>query len=101
GLPGILRAWSEGLAALPFAEAECDDPASPLFGVPEAALLAEFPAPDMARRVIEAIGGGDRTHANIAAEAGSRAGIIPSGTLSPVFHPLGAEKHVLAREAPA
>ncbi len=28
GLPGILRAWSEGLAALPFAEGECDDPAS-------------------------------------------------------------------------
>jgi hypothetical protein len=100
GLPGILRAWPEGVPALPFAEAECEDPASPLFGVPEAALLAEFPAPDMTRRVIEAIGGGDRTYANIAAEAGSRAGVIPSGTLSPVLHRLAAEKHVLAADEP-
>jgi hypothetical protein len=100
GLPGILRAWPEGTTALAFAEGECDDPASPLFGVPETALLAEFPGPDMARRVIEAIGGGDRTYANIAAEAGSRAGIIPSGTLSPVLHRLVAEKHVLAADEP-
>jgi uncharacterized protein len=100
GLPGILRAWSEGVAALPFAEGECDDPASPLFGVPEAALLAEFPSPDMTRRVIEAIGGGDRTHANIAAEAGSRAGVVPSGTLSPLLRRLIEEKHVLAVDEP-
>jgi hypothetical protein len=100
GLPGILRAWPEGLPALAHAEGECEDPAAPLFGVPEAALLAEFPAPDMTRRVIEAIGGGDRTYANIAAEAGSRAGVIPSGTLSPVLHRLVAEKHVLAADEP-
>jgi uncharacterized protein len=77
GLPGILRAWPAGTPALEFAERECEDPASPLFGVPEAALLAEFPAPDTARRVIEAVGGGNRTHANIAAEAGGRTGAIP------------------------
>jgi uncharacterized protein len=100
GLPGILRAWPDGSTALAFAEGECDDPASPLFGVPEAALLAEFPAPDMTRRVIEAIGGGDRTHANIAAEAGSRAGVVPSGTLSPILHRLVADKHVLAVDEP-
>src|SRR6202020_1741277 len=70
GLPGILRAWPDGVPALEFAERECADPASPLFGVPEAALLAEFPAPDVTRRVLEAVAGGDRTHANIAAEAG-------------------------------
>jgi len=95
-----LRAWSEGMAAPLFAEGECEDPASPLFGVPEAALLAEFAAPDMTRRVIEAIGGGDRTHANIAAEAGSRAGVIPSGTLSPALHRLIYEKHALAADEP-
>jgi uncharacterized protein len=100
GLPGILRAWPEGATALAFAEGECDDPASPLFGVPEAALLGEFPLPDMTRRVIEAIGGGDRTYANIAAEAGSRAGMIASGTLSPVLHRLVAEKRVLAADEP-
>jgi uncharacterized protein len=100
GLPGILRAWPEGLPALEFAEAECADPASPLFGVPEAALLAEFSAPDVTRRVIEAVGGGNRTHANIAAEAGSRAGAIPSGTLTPVLRRLVEDKHVLAIDEP-
>jgi len=100
GLPGVLRAWPEGVPALEFAERECEDPASPLFGVPEAALLAEFPAPDTARRVIEAVGGGNRTHANIAAEAGGRTGAIPSGTLSPVLHRLVSDKRVLAIDEP-
>ncbi len=71
-----------------------------MFGVPEAALLAEFPAPDTARRVIEAVGDGNRTHATIAAEAGSRVGAVPSGTLSPVLHRLVEEKHVLAVDEP-
>lgn len=100
GLPGILRAWPEGVPALGFAEQECEDPASPLFGVPESALLAEFPSPDTARRVLEAVGDGSRTHANIAAEAGSRAGAIPSGTLSPILHQLSEGKHVLAVDEP-
>ena len=100
GLPGILRAWPGGVPALEFAERECADPASPLFGVHEAALLAEFPAPDASRRVIEAVGGGNRTHANIAAEAGSRTGAVPSGTLTPVLHRLVEDKHVLAVDEP-
>jgi uncharacterized protein len=100
GLPGILRAWPDRVPALEFAEQECADPASPVFGVPEAALLAEFPAPNGARRVIEAVGGGNRTFANIAAVAGSRAGAIPSGTLSPLLHQLTADKHVLAVDEP-
>lgn len=100
GLPGILRAWPDGVAALDFAGQECADPASPLFGVPEAALLAEFPMPDNTRRVIEAVGGGNRTYANIAAEAGSRAGAVPSGTLTPLLHRLVEDKHVLAIDEP-
>ncbi len=100
GLPGILRAWPPTVPALEFAERECDDPASPIFGVPEAALLAEFPAPDTTRRVLEAVGGGNRTHANIAAEAGSRAGSVPSGTLSPVLQRLVQDKRVLAIDHP-
>ncbi|HET7013756.1 MAG TPA: ATP-binding protein [Streptosporangiaceae bacterium] len=100
GLPGILRAWPRGVPALEFAESECADPASPLFGVPEAALLAEFPAPDVARRVIEAVSGFSRTHANIAAEAGSRVGAVPSGTLTPVLRRLVDDKHVLASDDP-
>jgi hypothetical protein len=100
GLPGILRAWPAGLPALEFAEGECEDPASPLFGVPEAALMAEFPVPDAARRVIEAIGGGSRTHAAVASAAGSRTGAIPSGALSPLLGRLITEKRVLAVDEP-
>ena len=100
GLPGILRSWPHATPALSFIEQECADPASPLFGVPEATLLAEFPSPDQARRVLEAIGSGERTHANIAATAGSRQGSIPSGSLSPLLRRLVEEKRVLAVEEP-
>lgn len=100
GLPGILRSWPSGTPALSFIEQECADPASPLFGVPESALLAEFPAPDQSRRVLEAIGSGDRTHANIAATAGSRQAAIPSGSLSPLLRRLVGEKRVLAVDEP-
>ncbi|MEU8894569.1 DUF234 domain-containing protein [Nocardia sp. NPDC048505] len=100
GLPGILRSWPRGLPPLEFVRRECGDPAAPLFGVPESALLAEFPAPDQARRVLEAIGSGERTHATIAAAAGSRSGALPSGTLSPLLHRLSADKQVLEVEQP-
>jgi AAA+ ATPase superfamily predicted ATPase len=100
GLPGILRAWPHATPALAFLEAECADPASPVFGIPEASLLAEFPAPDQARRVLEAVGGGDRTHANIASTAGGRSGAIPSGSLSPLLRKLVEEKRVLAMDQP-
>ncbi len=100
GLPGILRAWPHGAPPLRFLEEECADPASPLFSVPESALLSEFPSPDLARRVLEAVGSGDRTHANIAATAGSRAGAVPSGSLSPLLARLVEEKRVLAVDQP-
>ncbi|KUO21245.1 AAA family ATPase [Streptomyces dysideae] len=100
GLPGILRAWPHATPALDFIEAECADPASPLFGVPEAALMAEFPAADQSRRVLEAVGSGDRTHANIAATAGSQSGALPSGILSPLLRRLTDEKRILASDTP-
>ena len=100
GLPGILRAWPHATPALAFLQQECADPASPLFGVPAASLLAEFPQPDQSRRVLEAVGAGERTHANIAAAAGSRDGALPSGTLSPLLHKLSQEKHILAVDQP-
>ncbi|MFE0461716.1 ATP-binding protein [Kitasatospora sp. NPDC058965] len=100
GLPGVLRAWPNATPALPFLEQECTDPASPVFSIAESSLLAEFPAPDQARRVLEAVGGGDRTHANIAAAAGSREGALPSGSLSPLLRRLVEEKHVLAMDEP-
>ncbi|MEV6072014.1 DUF234 domain-containing protein [Nocardia sp. NPDC052001] len=68
--------------------------------MPESTLLAEFPAADHARRVLEAIGNGKRTHATIAATAGSRSGALPSGTLSPLLHRLSTEKQVLSVDQP-
>jgi hypothetical protein len=50
--------------------------------------------------VLEAVGGGDRTHANIAAAAGGRQGPLPSGSLSPVLHRLVRDKRVLAMDEP-
>jgi hypothetical protein len=100
GLPGIVRTWPQGMPALEFLRQEAADPAAAVFGVPEAALMAEFPNPDVSRRVLEAVGAGDRTHANIAATAGSREGALPSGTLSPLLRRLTAEKHVLAIDEP-
>jgi hypothetical protein len=100
GLPGILRGWPTGVPALPFLEQECDDPASAVFGVPESSLLAEFAAPDQARRVLEAVGTGERTHATIAAAAGGGRSPVPSGSLSPLLGRLVADKRVLAVDEP-
>lgn len=100
GLPGILRRWPSGTTALSLIAEECSDPASPLFTVPEGALLAEFPAPDQSRRVLEAIGSGDRTFANIAATGGGRQGALPSGSLSPLLRRLIEEKQVVAVDEP-
>lgn len=100
GLPGIVRVWPRGMPALEFTQAECEDPASPMFGVPEAALLAEFPMPDVTRRVIEAVGGEARTYTKIAADAGNQAGAVPSGTLTPVLQRLVNDKRVLAVDEP-
>lgn len=100
GLPGIVRTWPRGMPALDFLREEAADPAAAVFSVPEATLMAEFPNPDVSRRVLEAVGTGDRTHANIAATAGSRAGALPSGTLSPLLRRLTEEKHVLEVDEP-
>lgn len=100
GLPGILRAWPHATPALVFLDQECQDPTSALFGVPGASLLSEFPQPDQARRVLEAVGAGERTHANIAAAAGGREGAVQSGSLSPLLHRLVEDKRVLSVDHP-
>ncbi|MFI5807908.1 ATP-binding protein [Streptomyces sp. NPDC051561] len=100
GLPGILRAWPHATPALDFLREECADPASPVFGVPEAALLAQFPNPDQSRRVLEAIGSGERTHAAIASSAGGREGALASGSLSPLLRRLAIEKRIVAADEP-
>jgi len=100
GLPGILRSWPHGTPPLSFLEQECADPAAPVFSVPESALLAEFPSPDQARRVLEAVAGGNRTFANIAVAAGNLQGVLPSGSLTPLLRRLVEEKRVMAIDQP-
>ena len=100
GLPGILRSWPHGSPALRFIEAECADPAAPLFSIPESTLLAEFPSPGQARRALEAVGSGDRTQATIAATAGGPDSPLTTGSLTPLLRLLTREKHILARDEP-
>jgi hypothetical protein len=100
GLPGILRSWPSGMPALELLRRECADPAAPVFGVPEAALLAEFPTADQSRRVLEAVGSGDRTQATIASSAGGRQGPLASGALSQLLRRLVEDKRVLAVDEP-
>lgn len=96
GLPGILLRWPSRTSADDYLRDECADPASPLFAVPEQSLAAEFPNPDIARRVLEAVGGDARAYANIASTAGSRGGPVSSGTLSPLLRQLADDKQILA-----
>jgi len=100
GLPGILLRWPSGTSADDYLRDECADPASPLFAVPEQSLAAEFPNPDIARRVLEAVGGDARTYANIASTAGGRGGSVSSGTLSPLLRQLTEDKQALAADQP-
>ena len=100
GLPGILATWNHGMPALAFLARECEDPSAPVFSIPESVLLAEFPSPDQSRRVLEAVGSGERTQAGIAAAAGGRPGPLSSGSLSPLLRRLAADKRVLAVEEP-
>ncbi|GID29246.1 ATP-binding protein [Paractinoplanes brasiliensis] len=101
GLPGISLEWTPGMSPVEFLTSEIANKTSALFTVPEQSLASEFPAPDTARRVLEAVGGnGSRTFSNIAAAAGDRAGPVSSGTLSPLLHRLVGEKQILAVDKP-
>ncbi|MBO3742959.1 ATP-binding protein [Actinoplanes sp. NEAU-H7] len=100
GLPGVLLRWPTGTPAEDHLREECADQTSPLFTVPEQSLSAEFPHPDVSRRVLEAIGGDVRAFANIASTAGGRGGPVSSGTLSPLLRQLTEDKQILALDLP-
>jgi hypothetical protein len=100
GLPGLLMRWPTETPAADYLHDECIDPASPLFTVPEQSLASEFPSPDGARRVLEAVGGDARAFATIASAAGGRAGAIGSGTLAPLLRQLTDDKQILAADPP-
>ncbi|BCJ52477.1 ATPase [Actinoplanes sp. NBRC 14428] len=100
GLPGILLRWPSGVPADDYLRDECADPASPLFTVPEQALTSEFPNPDVARRVVESVGGDAHAFTSIASAAGGHGGPVSSGTLSPLLRQLTDDKQVLAADHP-
>ncbi|MEV4351880.1 ATP-binding protein [Actinoplanes sp. NPDC049596] len=100
GLPGILLRWPSGTPADEYLRHQSVDPNSTLFTVPEQSLASEFPNPDIARRVFEAVGGDARTYGNIAGTAGGRTGPISSGTLSPLLRQLTDDKQALIADEP-
>lgn len=100
GFPGLCRGWSTGTPPSDFFAAQCEDPASPLFTAGELMISSEFPQPDQTRRVLAAVGHGERTFGNIAAAAGSGPGEpVKSGSLAPILQQL-QEKHALSADTP-
>lgn len=100
GFPGLCRVWPAGTSPADFIAGQCEDPASPLFSTGETMVNSEFPNPDQARRVLEAIGHGERTFSNIAAAAGSSpTDPVKAGSLAPLLHQL-QDKRAVAADAP-
>nr|WP_262380236.1 DUF234 domain-containing protein [Nonomuraea sp. PA05] len=95
GFPEIVRSWEPGLSREEFLSESLDSPLSPLLAAGELTLLGEFPAGGHARTVLEAIGTGERTFANIAARTGGDAP-LPSGTLAPILTTLTAKQVITA-----
>lgn len=100
GFPGLCRAWPDGMAPEAFIRHSCENPYSPLFTMGEVMLASEFPAPDQHRRVLTAIGSGERSFANIGRAAGSGPGApVQSGSLGPILRTL-EQKQVIAVDQP-
>jgi AAA+ ATPase superfamily predicted ATPase len=78
GLPLILDEWPRGAAVTTYLADVLGDPTSALLVSAERALAAEFPAQAQARRVLGAIGAGERTFSLV----GRAAGGLPHGSLS-------------------
>jgi uncharacterized protein len=69
-LPLILEGWPRGAGIWEFLKTSLNDPTSPLLVSAERAVAAEFPAEVQARRVLSAIGHGERTFTTIGRAAG-------------------------------
>ena len=78
GLPLILDEWPSGASANDYLTEAVTDPTSALLVSAERALAAEFPVEAQARRVLSAIGSGERTYSLI----GRAAGDLPQASLS-------------------
>ena len=98
GFPEIVASWPHGCSRVEFLRRSLADPLSPLLVSGQLTLLGEFPTPSLSRRVIEAVGAGERTYSTIAA-AVSPDRAIGSGTLSPLLKTL-CERRAVAVELP-
>ncbi|MBB5918907.1 hypothetical protein BJY24_007819 [Nocardia transvalensis] len=76
GLPLILDEWPQGATPAEYLSDAVTDPTSALLISGERALAAEFPEDAQARRVLSAIGAGERTHTLI-----GRAADLPTASL--------------------
>lgn len=71
GLPLVQSEWQPGHSMWQYLQEALPNPTSALLVSGERSLAAEFPADSNARLVLEAIGGGERTFANIGRAAGN------------------------------
>ncbi len=78
GLPLILDEWPSGMVALDYVAEAFKRSTSALLVSGERALAAEFPSESLARRVLGAIGSGERTFTSV----GRAAGDLQSGSLN-------------------
>ncbi|MEU7000253.1 DUF234 domain-containing protein [Nonomuraea sp. NPDC046570] len=98
GFPEIVRSWEPEMDRVGFLRQSLDSPLSPLLAAGELTLLGEFPASTHSRMVLEAVGAGERTFANIAGKVGG-VNPLPSGTLAPILANL-VGKGVVSAELP-
>lgn len=92
GLPLILDEWPDNRTALDYLAEAVADPTSALLVSAERALAAEFPVEAQARRVLGAIGSGERSYSLI----GRAAGDLPQASLSRALHLLTSKRLVEA-----
>lgn len=92
GLPLILDEWPSGASVTDYLTETVADPTSALLVSAERALAAEFPVEVQARRVLAAIGSGERTYSLI----GRAAGDLPQASLSRALQLLTAKRLVEA-----
>ena len=78
GLPLILEDWPSGARVMDYLADALTDPTSALLVSGERSVAAEFPAESHPRRVLAAVGAGERTFARIARAAGD----LPQASLA-------------------
>ncbi|MGQ0575205.1 MAG: ATP-binding protein [Pseudonocardia sp.] len=70
GFPRLLLSWPPGMSRAEFLGRELTDPTSALVVIGERMLAAEFPAPETARAVLDAVGHGERTFGTLGDRSG-------------------------------